>query len=88
MFVTDIAFIPPRVKEMDKLRPKCSLVLTHQIKHNDMFYNNQVTGCVYICQCATDAQLQLIHLRLKNIRYYRLMITRDKIHEVIQISVG
>ena len=31
---------------------------------------------------------KLISLRFKNIRYYRLTITRDKIHEVIHVSVG
>ena len=31
---------------------------------------------------------QLIYLGLKTIWYYRLTITRDKFHEVIQVSVG
>ena len=31
---------------------------------------------------------QLIYIGLKNILYYRLTITHDKFHEVIQVSVG
>ena len=73
---------------MDKLRPKCSLVVTHQITHNDTFYNIQVIGVFTYVNVQPTCKLQLTCLGFKNIRYYRLTITRDKIHEVIQMSVG
>ena len=43
---------------------------------------------LHIINAQLTCKQQLIYLHFKNIRYYHLTITRDKIHEVIQMSVG
>ena len=43
---------------------------------------------LHIINVETTCKLQLTRLSFKNIRYYRLKITPDKIHEVIHVSVG
>lgn len=63
-------------------------LFTHQITHNDAFYNTKLLVRFHIINVQPTCKVQLISLSLKNIRYYRLMITRDRIHEVIQMSVG
>ena len=61
---------------------------THQITHNNTFYNTKLLVRLRIINVQPTCKLELICLRFKNIRYYRLTITRGKIHEVIRMSVG
>ena len=56
---------------------------THQITHDNMFYNIMLLLHLRITNAQQTCKLQLIYLRFKNIRYYHLRITRDIIHEVI-----
>ena len=63
-------------------------LFTHQITHNNMFYNIKLLMCLCIINVQPTHKQQLISLRFKNIRYYRLTITHDKILEVIHVSVG
>ena len=43
---------------------------------------------LHIINVQPICKLQLTRLCFKNIRYYRLTITHDKIHEVIQMSMS
>jgi hypothetical protein len=56
---------------------------THQIMHNNTFYNIKLLMRLHIINAQLTCKQQLIYLHLKIIRYYRLRITRDKFHEVI-----
>ena len=58
-------------------------LFTHQIMHNNAFYNIKLLMRLRIINAQPNRKQQPICLRFKNIRYYRLKITRDKIHEVI-----
>jgi hypothetical protein len=57
--------------------------LTHQIMHDNTFYNIKLLMRLRIINAQPTCKLQLIYLRFKIIRYYRLRITYDKFHEVI-----
>ena len=63
------------------------VLFTHQIVHN-MFYNIKLLMRLRIINVQPTRKQQLIYLGLKIRRYYRLTITRDKFHEVIQMSVS
>ena len=56
--------------------------------HNNTFYNIKLLMRLRIINAQPTRKQQLIYLGLKIIRYYHLIITRDKFHEVIQMSVG
>ena len=53
-----------------------------------MFYNTKLLVRLHSINAQPTCKLQLTCLGFKNIIYYYLMITRDKIHEVIQVSVA
>ena len=53
-----------------------------------MFYNTKLLVRLHIINVQPTCKLQLTCLGFKNLRDYRLTITHDKIHEVIQMSVG
>ena len=44
--------------------------------------------CLNIINAQATRKQQIIYLGLKIIQYYRLIITHDKLHEVIQMSVS
>ena len=56
---------------------------THQIIHDTTFYNTMLLMCFRSTNVQPTCKLQLIYLHFKNITYYHLKITHDKIHEVI-----
>ena len=64
------------------------VIFTHQIVYNNTFYKIKLLMRFRIINAQPTRKQQLIYLNLKIIRYYRLTITRDKFHEVIQMSMG
>ena len=62
------------------------VLTTHQIMHNDTFYNIKLLMRFRTINAQPTRNQQLIYLGLKTIWYYRLTITRDKFHEAIQAS--
>ena len=51
--------------------------------HDATFYNITLLVRFHNTNAEPTCKLQLIYLHFKNIEYYRLIITRDIIHEVI-----
>ena len=51
---------------------QCLLALTHQITHNNMFYNTKLLVRLHIINVQPICKIQLTHLGFKNIRCYRL----------------
>ena len=64
------------------------LLFTHQIVHNNTFYNTNLLMRLCVINAQPNHKQQLIYLGLKIIRYYHLTITHDKFHEVIHVSMG
>ena len=56
---------------------------TYQIVHNNAFYNIELPMRSRIINAQPTRKFQVICLRFKIIRYYRLNIARDVIHEAI-----
>ena len=56
---------------------------TRQTIHDNTFYNIKLLMRLRIINAKPTRKQQLIYIHFKNIRYYRLKITLDKIHEAI-----
>ena len=59
------------------------VLFTHQIVQHNTFYNIKLLTRLCIINTQPTRKQQLIYLDLKIIRYYHLIITRDKFREVI-----
>ena len=73
---------------MDKLRLQCSLALTHQITHNNMFYKTKLLVRLQMINVQPNCNYNS-HVSVS--RIYNIIVSQSlliKNHEVIQVSVG
>ena len=59
------------------------LPFTHQILHNNTFYNTKLLMRLHTINAQLIFKPQLIYIRFKIIRYYHVKITGDKFHGVL-----